>query len=115
VIEIGTVYGPPPTRNVGAGGEMSTCAEPKPGEVIGGAGSWPAGRSLGGVVSVVVAGGGVSPVGGVAGGVAGGVPGGVVAGGGGASTVPGTGDVPGGAVTTAPPNDVVGGYGGGVP
>ena len=35
VISSGTVYGPPPTRNVGPGGEISTCAEPIPGDVVG--------------------------------------------------------------------------------
>ena len=32
--EIGTVYGPPPTRIGGAGGEMITCACPMPGETV---------------------------------------------------------------------------------
>ena len=39
VIEIGTVYGPPPTRNVGPGGEMMTWADPIPGAVVGTAGA----------------------------------------------------------------------------
>src|SRR5437763_5568812 len=100
LIEIGTVYGPPPTRNVVPGGDSTTCADPIPGDVVGvsAAGGWAA---TGGVV---VAGGGVT-AGGVSmtggGGAAAG--GGVVTGGvgGGASTVPGTGVVPGGSVTTA--------------
>src|SRR5690349_4347085 len=33
-IDSGTVYGPPPTRNVVLGGEMITCAEPRPGDVL---------------------------------------------------------------------------------
>jgi hypothetical protein len=37
VIEIGTVYGPPPIRNVG-GGDNKTCAAPNPCVVTGGAG-----------------------------------------------------------------------------
>ncbi|HEY2906270.1 MAG TPA: hypothetical protein VGJ29_10260, partial [Vicinamibacterales bacterium] len=32
--EIGTVYGPPPTRNAVPGGVMITCAAPRPGEVV---------------------------------------------------------------------------------
>ena len=32
-IEIGTVYGPPPTRNAG-GGEIRICAEPMPVVVV---------------------------------------------------------------------------------
>src|SRR5215470_1943791 len=37
VIEMGTVYGPPPTRNIGPGGEMMICAAPTPGDCVGGA------------------------------------------------------------------------------
>src|SRR4051812_16392942 len=37
VIDTGTVYGPPPTRNVVPGGVRITCAEPNPGEVDAGA------------------------------------------------------------------------------
>src|ERR1019366_1164716 len=37
--EIGTVYGPPPTRNAVEGGERITCAEPTPADVIGASGA----------------------------------------------------------------------------
>ena len=42
VIEIGTVYGPPPTRNVVPDGDRITCADPMPGETVGvsAAGGW---------------------------------------------------------------------------
>ena len=40
VIEIGTVYGPPPTRNVARGGDRTTCAVPNPGDVTGSARRW---------------------------------------------------------------------------
>src|SRR5262252_8715562 len=41
LINSGTVYGPPPTRKVGPGGEINTCAEPIPADVVGtAAGGW---------------------------------------------------------------------------
>jgi hypothetical protein len=114
VIDSATVYGPPPTRKVGLGGEINTCAVPTPGEVVGTAsgagvvgGCVPAAGGVGvsgaggvgagatGVGAGVTAGGVGS---GGTGGVAGGVPG---AGGVGASTVPGIGVVPGGTITVA--------------
>src|SRR5580765_942221 len=96
VIDSGTVYGPPPTRNVGPGGEISTCAEPIPGDVVGTAGGVAGvGSAAGGRISA--AGGGVSTAGGVTAGVdTGGV-------GAGSTTVPGTGDDPGGATSRVPP------------
>src|SRR5438045_2723236 len=121
LIEIGMLYGPAPTRAAG-GGEITTCAAPIPGDVIGAsgwtcaggaaAGGTPGGVAVGGVVSGVTV-GGVAAGGVAAGGV---VPGGVP-GWGCTSTVPGTGDDPGGAVTTAPPIVVVvcGGVAGGWP
>lgn len=38
-IDSGTVYGPCPTRNVVPGGEISTCAVPRPVDVVGGSGA----------------------------------------------------------------------------
>src|SRR5207249_1340067 len=49
VTEIGTVYGPPPTRIAVPGGDTMTCARPIPGEVVvsaggcGGAGAFAGG------------------------------------------------------------------------
>src|SRR5436190_6284480 len=104
LIDTGTVYGPPPTRNVVPGVEMTTCADPMPGVVIGNS-AVGAGGGAGG------AGGGcVSTTGGVAGGAAGGVAGGVV--GGCTSTVPGTGVDPGGSAITGPGGVAVGLAGG---
>src|SRR3989442_13504890 len=99
VIDSGTVYGPPPTRNVGPGGEFRTCAAQIPGDAVGTADG--AGVGTG---SVGTAGG--AGVGAAAGGwAAGGVSAGGVVGctGGGTKTVPGTGDEPGGATTVVPP------------
>src|SRR5262249_10112050 len=98
VTEIGIVYGPPPTRNVGLGGDRITCAEPIPELADGGAG---------------VAVGGAAGAGGWTGGRfgrgAGSGAAGLPSGGGGAaggrctSTVPGPGVDPGGGATIAPP------------
>src|SRR3990167_2719962 len=72
VTEIGTVYGPPPTRRVG-GGERTICAWPSPDDVVG---VWAAGSGgTGGNGGVVVSGaagdgagpGGAAPGTGVAG------------------------------------------------
>src|SRR5438034_2252231 len=92
VIEIGTVYGPPPTRNVVPDGESTTCAEPIPGDTVGVSATGGCTGAGGGCTA-----GGVSTTGG------GGTGGGVAAGGvgGGAATVPGIGVDPGGRVTTA--------------
>src|SRR5438094_10503971 len=105
VIDSGTVYGPPPTRNVGPGGEISTCAEPMPGDCVGTA----AGAAAGGVPAGA-AGGGAAAVGSVVGGTAaapgsgGGVGAAGAAGGGfGFNTVPGTGELPGGTTTVGLP------------
>src|SRR5439155_3795913 len=104
VIEIGTVYGPPPTRSVG-GGEMITCAAPMPADTVGTAGAGVGGCVVAGATGAAagggVAGGGVVRTG--AGGCGGAVAGGVCVGCVGTNTVPGTGDVPGGGVTVVPP------------
>src|SRR6185503_10496886 len=64
VIDSATVYGPPPTRNVGLGGEIRICAPPTPGDVVGtAAGCVPgagAGVAAGGVAAGGVAAGGVA-------------------------------------------------------
>src|SRR6185503_12035414 len=103
VIDSGTVYGPPPTRNVGPGGEISTCAEPIPGAVVGVACPAPGvdgGNPAGG--GVAIAGGAGGATGGGSTGTAGGTAGdGGGVGAGATSTVPGTGDDPGGADITA--------------
>src|SRR5438128_4355638 len=52
VTDSGTVYGPPPTRNVVPGGEMMTCAPPIPGDVVGTA----AGAGSGGTAGCVARG-----------------------------------------------------------
>src|SRR5436190_9563191 len=70
VIEIGTVYGPPPTRRVGPGGVISTCAEPTPADVVGTAGAVCAGGLAGGVAGGVGSGGTTTGGGWTAGGVA---------------------------------------------
>src|SRR5262245_15449538 len=96
-IVIGTLYGPPPTRNGVAGGVMSTCAWPIP--VVGGCTSVAAG--LGGVglgVGTATGGGTAAAPGGGGGGCG--------SGGAGVTTNPGTGDVPGGTC-------MIGGEGGG--
>src|SRR3954451_1930109 len=100
VIEIGTVYGPPPTRNVVPGGDRITCAEPMPGVVVGSAGGVAAcaGAAAGGASAA--AGGVAVPAGGVPA-----VPGGGGAGAGvgaGTTTVPGTGVDPGGDPSVVP-------------
>ena len=81
ITESGTVYGPPPTRNVVPDGVIVTCAIPRPGDVIGG-GATGVGRgaTVGGPAggSVVAAGGVV--VGCVCGGVSTACGGGVAAG-----------------------------------
>jgi len=105
LISNGTVYGPPPTRNVGPGGDMSTCAEPIPVDVVGtaAASGGPAGGCAGGGTGAGAMGGdgGCGCVSTAAGGCAGGCSTGGVAGG--SRTVPGTGDDPGGAATVVPP------------
>src|SRR5205814_10455396 len=63
LIEIGMMYGPPPTRNVVPLGDITTRAAPIPGVVIGGSFGvgGPGGRASGVVgVGVGVAGGGVA-------------------------------------------------------
>src|SRR5712691_1161303 len=94
-MDSGTVYGPPPTRNRVAGGEMITCAEPMPGDVIGAPGAGAAGD----VVGCVTGGAGVAGSFAVAGGLAGAGVGttGVT------TTVPGTGEEPGGCASNVPP------------
>src|SRR5215216_1966302 len=71
----GTVYGPPPTRNVDPGSEISICADPMPGDVVGtAAGLAGVVDGVSGVVGVVGVGGGVTvgcAIGGAAGGTAG--------------------------------------------
>src|SRR3989338_6401354 len=94
VMDTGTVYGPPPTRNAVPGGDVMTCAMPTPGEVVGGSICVTGGAAEGGGA---VGAGGASPPGRFAALGAG------AAGTGVTSTVPGTGDEPGGAVTTVPP------------
>ena len=47
VIEIGTVYGPPPIRNVG-GGDRMTCADPNPCVVTGSGGAVVGAAAVGG-------------------------------------------------------------------
>src|SRR5262249_13659869 len=94
----GTVYGPPPTRNV-VGPEISTCADPMPDDcdvAVGAAGVARAaagGVAAGGFASGVgVAAGGVAPAAGAA------APGGFVAAPGGGAAIPGMGSgVAGGA------------------
>ena len=83
LISSGTVYGPPPTRNVVPGGEINTCAEPIPADVVGTAGGVDGAGSTAGGVGTGAAGGCGSTV---AGGVTGGVETGGV--GGGPYTVP---------------------------
>ena len=101
-IEIGTVYGPAPTRNVVPGGERITCASPTPGVVIGGSTGAGGGRRRGeaapacGAAADGAAAGGAASASGGCGGAAGG-------GCGGTTTVPGTGVVPGGGATMVPP------------
>src|SRR6476646_5944511 len=82
VTDRGMVYGPPPTRNAVLGGEMITCADPRPDDVVG---------TAGGVAGA--AGCGAAGCGGVAGCdvVAGGVAGGGCAGGVGAAAGGGAG------------------------
>ena len=79
VIDIGTTYGPPPTRNVVPDGEIVTCAEPRPGDVVVsadgaaaapvcggvGAGCPAAGGAVVGCAGAVVAGAGTTGVAGV--------------------------------------------------
>ena len=67
VIDSGTVYGPPPTRMVGPGGEMTTCAAPMPGDEVGTAA--PVGVDVTGAGSVWDGGGVAAVVGAVAAGV----------------------------------------------
>src|SRR5262245_21857153 len=89
LIDIGTVYGPAPTRNAAAGVDSVTCASPTPCVVVAGAGPTDGvGAAAGGTVcGAAVCGGGGCGAGCVAAG----------AGCGGTTTVPGTGVVPGGA------------------
>src|SRR5581483_5299869 len=102
-IEIGTVYGPPPTRNVGPVGEMMICAAPIPGDCVGtAAGSAVVGVGLGGTVAgagftAAAWGGGGTTM----------FDGGCVWVGCGASTTPGTGVDPGGTATCVPPGPCI--------
>jgi hypothetical protein len=102
LISSGTVYGPPPTRNVVPGGEIRTCADPIPCDVVGtasgaaggggGAGAGvTGGRGVGGGCVSTGAGDAVTAGGCTGGGWAGTI------------TVPGTGDDPGGATSVEPP------------
>ncbi|PYR06337.1 MAG: hypothetical protein DMG00_19305 [Acidobacteria bacterium] len=113
VIEIGTVYGPPPTRNVGPGGDRMICADPMPGVVVGpgATGSAAGGVAVvgAGVAGAVVGAAGAAPGGaGVGAGCAAGSAGtattfgGVCCCGCGTGTVPGTGVDPGGSATGCP-------------
>src|SRR5262245_8971525 len=103
--EIGTVYGPPPTRNVVPGGVTMTCAEPTTGEDespgVGG-GVYGAGGAGGGSCGAG-AGTGAATAGAVAGAAAA-----AFAVFGGTTTVPGTGDEPGGGARVTPPGIVLG-------
>src|SRR5881397_3772698 len=99
----GTVYGPPPKRNVVPGGEMMTCAPPIPGDAVG-----TAAGAAGGAGSAGAGGCAPGDVGSTAGGGVTGAGAGVT--GAGTGTVPGTGEEPGGAVTVVPPGRrIVGG------
>src|ERR1700687_3450927 len=88
LIEIGTLYGPAPMRNPAAGGVMITCAHPTPAVVTGGSGGG-GGEAAAPVGGGWAAGGGAGGCGGV----------GCAGGAGGTTTVPGTGELPGGAAT----------------
>src|SRR6516162_9490382 len=101
VIEMGTVYGPPPTRKVGPGGEMMICAAPTPGDCVGA-------DTCAGVPGAGGVGGGGCAGAGDSGGAVGSIgtttlDGGGVCGCGGGSTVPGTGVDPGGTTSCVPP------------
>src|SRR4029077_10952589 len=96
VIEIGTVYGPAPTRNAVPGGVRMTCATPRPAVVTGGSAGGGGGTAAD--VGGGAAEGGWAPGGGVVG-----CAGGAAGGAGGTTIVPGTGELPGGASTFTPP------------